>query len=118
MTFGERIKGPDRVNRLAAEMFDYGAVIWCGTSGGTSNDYDLTPDISINSYFDGQRFIFLADKTNSGAATASVSGLATKDIVKDDASTGLSASDITDGKPCVLMYVSAIDDFILVSNGV
>jgi len=118
MTFGERIKDSDRKNRLIAEMFDYGALIWCGTATGSGNDYDLTPDISINSYFDGQKFLFLADKTNSGAATASVSGLATKDVVKTDASGAVAASDITDGKPCVIMYLSAIDDFLLVSNGV
>jgi hypothetical protein len=121
MTFGEQIEHRDDPGlKLIARNFDYSAVIWCGTSQGSSNDYDLVPSVPINSYKDGTRFVFLADKTCSGAVTASVIGptgaqLTTKDVVKNVSSLALVSGDIKINTVVTLMYVQSIDALLLLS---
>lgn len=53
-----------------------GAIIWCGTSGGSANAQTLTPSPAITAYVAGQVFRFIAGFTSTGAVTLQVSGLA------------------------------------------
>lgn len=52
------------------------AFIWCGTSGGTTSAYTLTPTPAISAYAAGQVFRFIAHTTSNGSITLQVSGLA------------------------------------------
>jgi len=53
-----------------------GAIIWCGTSGGSANAQTLTPSPAITAYTAGQVFRFIAGFTSTGAVTLQISGLA------------------------------------------
>jgi len=50
---------------------------YAGSTGGTTTAYTLTPTPALTAYADGQRFLFKANATNTGAgATFAISGLA------------------------------------------
>ncbi len=53
-----------------------GAVIWCGTSGGSANAQTLTPTPAITAYVAGQVFRFVAGFTSTSTLTLQVSGIA------------------------------------------
>ena len=58
--------------------------IWGGTTGGTSTAFTLTPTPSISTYAAGLRITFIANATNTGAATLNVSGLGAKNLFLKD----------------------------------
>ncbi len=52
------------------------------TATGSANAYVLTPTIAIAAYVSGLNFNFIANFTNTGAATVNISGLGAKSIKK------------------------------------
>lgn len=115
MSIGEYLKDAVLWHRKAAEVIDLGCIYWCGASAGTSDAYTLTPSIKINSYKDGARFQFKADRSNTGASTMNISGRGAKDIT-NQAGAALSAGDITANDIVTLVYLEAVGDFILVGT--
>lgn len=114
---GDYIRALGLSFRLVADLIDVGTTLYCGTSGGSGNDYDLSPNIKINRYSNGARFLFIADKTNTGATTASLLGQSTKSVVRDDAGTALIGGEIVAGQTVELMYNSNLDALMLVRAG-
>ncbi|NOZ37559.1 MAG: hypothetical protein GXP11_05735 [Gammaproteobacteria bacterium] len=72
--------------------------------GGTANAHTIAPSPSITAYAVGQRFQFIANATNTGAATLATSGLATRAIKLIDGS-ALPANAIVSGN-----IIDVIDD--------
>ena len=73
------------------------------TSGGSSNAYTLSPNRTISAYAAGISFVWIANHTNSGAATLNVSSLGAKDI-RDRDGTALQSSDILSGSILHTVY--------------
>lgn len=115
MSIGGYLKTSNLHDRKVAEIIDLVGMLWCGTSGGSSNAFTLTPSIKINDYKDGTRYMFKADRNNTGAATLNISGRGTKDIT-NQAGSALSSGDITQNDIVTLLYLEAADDFILVGT--
>jgi len=85
------------------------------TSAGSANAYTLTPNRTIGAYYTGQRHVFKASFSNTGAATLDVSGLGPKNIYKPTLS-GLAA--LNGGEIQTNQYVDVLYDgtqFILLS---
>ena len=87
-----------------AFFVDDGIPSWAGTSGGSSDAYTATPTPNWGAYVAGQTLGFVANHTNSGAATMNVSSLGAKNILKEDGSTTLAADDIAQGTLYTLKY--------------
>lgn len=68
--------GTVRTDAVQVAQIQDGAIIWCGTSGGTASAYTLTPTPAISAYAAGQVFRFIANTTSTGSITLQVSGLA------------------------------------------
>jgi len=68
--------GTARTDAAQVGQVQDGAIIWCGTSGGSANAQTLTPSPAITAYVAGQVFRFIAGFTSTGAVTLQVSGLA------------------------------------------
>lgn len=51
-------------------------------TGGTANDYTITPSPAITAYAAGQAFLMRPDRASTGAATVNVNGLGTRNILK------------------------------------
>lgn len=118
MGIGDYIRTSDLQQRRVADLIDCGSVIYCGSSTGTGNSYELSPypidpdKLLINEYETGARYLFKADKTNTGAATAALYSrprsptlLASKNVVKGASGAALVAGDIQAGD-----YVLLVDD--------
>lgn len=83
-----------------------GAVIWCGTAGGTADALTLSPSPAITAYAAGQTFRFKAGASaNTGAATVAVSGLAAIAVQNDGSA--LAAGDIAANKWYEITYDGA-----------
>ena len=115
MSFGNHLRDNQEWHRRAAEVADVGSVIWCGTSGGSSNAYTATPAVAVDSYRDGQRFQFLANHTNTGAATLNISARGAQDIKTPDNS-ALSAGDIQTDDLVTVRWDTSLDDFVMLSE--
>lgn len=98
----------------AASLSDYAVVKqvqdqvynWGGTSGGSSNAYTITiTPVAPTSYVTGQRFVFIANHANTGAATLNVNSIGAKTI-KKAASGGsdLASGDIDSGQVVIVYY--------------
>jgi hypothetical protein len=68
--------GTSNTDAITVGQLQNGAIIWCGTSGGSANAQTLTPSSAITTYVAGQMFRFIAGFTSTGALTLQVSGLA------------------------------------------
>lgn len=99
-TAGTPSAADDLVTVSYAQSLNYQ---WGGTVGGTADAITLTPTPAITSYNAGVKYAFVATGTNTGAATVAVSGLAAKDIKKQDG-TALVAGDIVSGKLYFIIY--------------
>ena len=91
-------------DNLVYTNIDTTSVVNAGASTGSSNAYVATPSPAISSYTNGLQIYFVANHTNTGAATLNVNGLGTKAIVRaSDAA--LTAGDIPSGSIVSLLYV-------------
>lgn len=77
--------------------------VYSSVVGGTADAITLTPSPAIISYAAGQRFVFIAGGTNTGAVTVAVSGLSAKDVRKRG-TTALVAGDIVSGAMTTIQY--------------
>lgn len=78
--------------------------IWGGTSGGSSNAYTITPSPALASLEDGHIVSFIANHTNTGAATLNPSALGATSIVHIDGSTALVGGEIQSGDRVICQY--------------
>ncbi|MCU0986708.1 MAG: hypothetical protein MUC89_17515 [Acetobacteraceae bacterium] len=67
---------------------------WGGTATGTANAQAITVAGAPAAYANGQRFIFLAQGANTGAATLAVNALGARPITKGNGTVALAAGDI------------------------
>jgi microcystin-dependent protein len=86
------------------------------TASGPSNAYAVTANRTLSSYALGLLIAFVANHTNTGAATLNVSGLGAKTIVRPDGST-LLPGDIVNGATWFVIYLpSPVDKFQLLNT--
>ncbi len=88
------------------------------TAAGTADAKTLTFSVAPAAYYNGQRFAFIANTTNTGSATLNVNSLGAKAIKKDVSGTltNLSASDMVSGKFVEVAYNLANDCFVWVNQ--
>ena len=89
------------------------------TAAGTADAKTLTYSVAPAAYYNGQRFAFIANTTNTGSATLNVNSLGAKTIKKDVSGTltNLSASDMVSGMFVEVAYNTANDCFVWVNRG-
>ena len=89
------------------------------TAGGTAAAKTLTYSVAPAAYYNGQRFAFIANTTNTGSATLNVNSLGAKTIKKDVSGTltNLSASDMVSGMFVEVAYNTSDDCFVWVNRG-
>ncbi|NDF13036.1 MAG: hypothetical protein EB060_09525 [Proteobacteria bacterium] len=81
-----------------------GNFIWGGTSGGTSTAYTLTLSPAIAAYAAGQRFLFIANASNTGAATLNVNGVGAKNIFLRSTNAAAPTGYIRTNQLCEVVY--------------
>lgn len=84
------------------------------TAGGTADAKTLTYSVAPAAYYNGQRFAFIANTTNTTSATLNVNGLGAKTIKKVVAGvlTNLSSGDMVSGAFVEVAYNLANDCFV------
>lgn len=84
------------------------------TAGGTADAKTLTYSVAPAAYYNGQRFAFIANTTNTGSATLNVNSLGAKTIKKVVAGvqTNLSSGDMVSGAFVEVSYNLANDCFV------
>jgi hypothetical protein len=89
------------------------------TAGGSADAKTITYSVAPQAYFNGQRFTFIANTTNTGSATLNVNGLNAKTIRKDVSGTltNLTAGDMASGMFVEVAYNTANDCFVWVNLG-
>jgi len=99
--------------QLAAwrDLTNYGTVSG-GSTGGSSNAFTLTCSPAVGAYAGGQRFLFLANHSITGAATLNVDGLGAKAIKYRNVA--LSAGDVASGDVVLVTYDGADMEMITV----
>jgi hypothetical protein len=78
--------------------------MWGGTSSGTGTAYTITPAPAITAYVTGQRFLFIANASNTGAATLNVSGVGAKNIYLQSTNAAAATGYIRAGQLCEVVY--------------
>ena len=78
--------------------YDDGQNLWGGTSGGSANAHTISVSGGITAYAAGQRFIFLAGFTNTGALTVNANSIGALSVVKGPTPSALSAGDVIAGQ--------------------
>lgn len=92
-----------RTDYAAAGQVQDGALVWCGTAGGTANALTLTPSPAIAAYAAGQVFRFTAGASpNSGATTVAVSGLTAQAV--QASGSALTGGEIAAGRQYQILY--------------
>jgi hypothetical protein len=88
------------------------------TAAGTADAKTLTYSVAPAAYYNGQRFAFIANTTNTGSATLNVNSLGAKTIKKDVSGTltNLSASDMVSGMFVEVSYNTSNDCFVWVNQ--
>ena len=89
------------------------------TAAGTADAKTLTFSVAPAAYYNGQRFAFIANTTNTTSATLNVNSLGAKTIKKDVSGTltNLSASDMVAGMFVEVAYNTSGDCFVWVNQG-
>lgn len=78
--------------------------IWGGTSSGTATAYTITLTPAIAAYAAGQRFLFIANASNTGAATLNVNGMGAKNIFLQSTNVSAPAGYIKINQLCEVVY--------------
>lgn len=89
------------------------------TATGTADAKVLSYSVAPAAYYNGQRFAFIANTTNTTSATLNVNSLGAKTIKKDVSGTltNLAASDMVSGMFVEVAYNTAGDCFVWVNRG-
>jgi len=90
------------------------------TAGGTSDAKTLTFSVAPAAYYNGQRFAFIANTTNTTTATLNVNSLGAKTIKKDVSGTltNLTASEMVSGMFIEVAYNTVNDCFVWLNRGI
>jgi len=80
-----------------------GNLIFFASATGASNAYSVTLSSSVDQFITGMTIAFIANHTNTGAATLNVNGLGAKSI-KTNVSTAMSSGDIANGQVIMVTY--------------
>jgi len=90
------------------------------TAGGTADAKTLSFSVAPAAYYNGQRFAFIANTTNTTTATLNVNSLGAKTIKKDVSGTltNLTASEMVSGMFIEVAYNTANDCFVWVNRGI
>lgn len=90
------------------------------TATGTADAKVLTYSVAPAAYYNGQRFAFIANTTNTTTATLNVNSLGAKTIKKDVSGTltNLTASEMVSGMFIEVAYNTANDCFVWVNRGI
>lgn len=88
------------------------------TAGGSADAKTLSYSVAPAAYYNGQRFAFIANTTNTTSATLNVNSLGAKTIKKDVSGTltNLLASDMVSGMFVEVAYNTANDCFVWVNQ--
>ena len=88
------------------------------TTGGTSTAYTLTFSVAPAAYYNGQRFAFIVNATNTAAATLNVNSLGAKNLRKmvNGTATALNAGDLAAGAYCEVAYNTVGDYFVILNR--
>ena len=100
--------GRAMMKAVAELLKDLGGTI---VSTGSTNEYTITTNVGYAALAENMVIVFEADKTSSGAATATVDGLTQKSIFQYDG-TATEAGDIVDGGVYFIVYNAGVDGFI------
>jgi hypothetical protein len=89
------------------------------TAGGTADAKTLTFSVAPAAYYNGQRFAFIANTTNTGGATLNVNSIGAKNLRKivGGTLTALAAGDMVAGTYVEVAYNTANDVFVWVNRG-
>jgi hypothetical protein len=89
------------------------------SSTGSANSYVLTYDVAPDSLINGERYAFVTNFANTGAATLNINSLGAKAIVKDVAGTltALASGDLASGVFIEVAYRSGTDNFVWINRG-
>jgi hypothetical protein len=101
-------------HRHTGRDIDGDGVLDFAVSGGSDNAYTVALSPALDAYITGMPIIFKADRTNTGAATLAVSGMAAKTI-KKNGSSALAANDILIGMIIIAVYDG--NDFQVINLG-
>ena len=103
------------LDKLPTEnSFNRGTHNYAGTSTGTGNAYEVTLAHVSGSYADGQEVEFVADKSNTGAATLNVSTIGAVSLVTPD-NVALVANAIVANGNVKARYNAALGRFVLMN---
>lgn len=91
---GDAVNLSDAAN---AQFVQDGSSTWLGSTSGSASTYTATASPTISGYVTGQKFLFHANHSNTGAATLNIDGKGAKDINKGDGTEALIAADIVWG---------------------
>jgi hypothetical protein len=89
------------------------------TAGGTADAKTLTYSVAPAAYYNGQRFAFIANTTNTGGATLNVNSIGAKNLRKlvGGTLTALASGDMVAGTYVEVAYNTANDVFVWVNRG-
>lgn len=93
-----------RTQWVRADQLQDGDLTWGGTSTGSSNAYVMSLTPAITAYAAGMRISFVANHTNSGAATLNINSVGATAIKKGDGTVALAANDIVSGSLIEVVY--------------
>jgi hypothetical protein len=90
------------------------------TAGGTADAKTLSFSVAPAAYYNGQRFSFIANTTNTTTATLNVNSLGAKTIKKDVSGTltNLTASEMVSGMFIEVAYNTVNDCFVWLNRGI
>lgn len=93
-----------RTDYARASQVQDGAMVFGGTSGGSSNAYTMSLTPTPSAYVAGQQFTFIANHTNTGASTLNVNAIGATAIRQGTALTALAAGTIVSGQVVTVVY--------------
>ena len=96
--------GVARTDYAALGQVQDSTPMWGGTSGGTATAYTITLSPAITAYVAGQRFLFIAGLTNTGAATLNVNGIGAKNIFLQSTNAAAPTGYIRANQICEVVY--------------
>lgn len=116
MSIGDYLRDSFPWHRRAADVVDQIGPITGGTSTSSGNAYTIATSPVITRLTDGQRFTWIPDATNTGAATIAISRVAAKTITRASGGGDLYPADLTAGYSHEIEYSTSLDKFKLISS--
>ena len=102
---------------LTYEVSDDVDSVYAGTSTGSANAYAISPSPAITAYATGLDIAWIANFSNSGAATLNVNGLGAAALLRADGS-ALQANDIVSSQLVRVTYVATAGFRLISQSGI